>query len=654
MARNSRLSSVLFASILALLSGAGLAAEEPGLPVELRQQLLLRQYQQALPELERIAASGNAEAQYQLALYRLEGNGGASDPGEAVDLLGESSAAGHAKANYLLGSMYYHGKVVQKNVKAAKYHLFAAAQQDHRLARDLLRRIDGLDQTPEIGADQAQEQLWSAARAGAVDRAEGALKRRANINAENLNGETALIIAINSRQETMAVWLIEHGASPDQADPSGDGPLHLAAREGMAQASAGLITASARIDATNRDGRTPLMLAIIQHHADVAEQLLAAGASPDQPDAQGRSARDLAAHLGDPRMARLIGPRRDATASSHDQRLALLRNQITQRGSLYQGWPVAAAAVAQDEVDLALSLVNGGDDPWLPAPNGASAMYLAVERDHPALARAMLEVSPVRDQRRQTEAMKLLALAAIRDDEQLVADLLETLPADSGSLLPIDQTPLWLAIESKSTAVAMRLMEWQEPDRRQDARGMNLLLLASQQGMASVILGLRSRGFDLDTSDRTGRTAVWLAADQGHCDLLAMLLARGAGVDSADVDGQTPLIRSVLAGAPDCVGRTIEAGADINHQTRSGNTALMLAAESSPAIVGQLLSADADYEIRNTSSNTALMLAASADCVQCADALIAAGANARRRNARGVSAMDLATDNPALLAAMRR
>jgi ankyrin repeat protein len=134
---------------------------------------------------------------------------------------------------------------------------------------------------------------------------------------------------------------------------------------------------------------------------------------------------------------------------------------------------------------------------------------------------------------------------------------------------------------------------------------------------------MNARSFDLGSADQSGRTAAWLAADQGHCALLTTLIARGAAVDAPDRDGQTPLMRSVLAGAPDCVARAIEAGADINRQTRNGNTALMLAAESRPGIVMLLLAAGADYEIRNGSSYTALMLAASEGCVECVDALSA-------------------------------
>jgi len=653
MALSNRLAVFVLLPGLMVVPAVALLAENSGLPVELRQQLALRQYQTAVPELQNLAASGNAEAQYQLALCLLEGNGVAPAPDQAVELLREAAEARHAKSSYLLGSIYYHGKVVEPNSKAAKYFLFEAAQQDHRLARDLLRRIDGLDQTSNIPAGQAQEALWYAARSGDLQRSAAALTKGADLEATDNNGDSALIIALNSRQEEMAIWLIERGASATVADRSGNSPLHLTSRQGMAEVSQHLISSGARIDAINEDGRTPLILAVAQRRGDITAQLLTAGASPDLADRQGRSARGLAAHLGDPAISSLIGNGRVVTAASQSQRFGLLENQITEPGSLYQGWPIVAAAIAQDEADLALSLASNGSDPWLPSPGGDSAIYMAVERDHEALARALLKVSPVRDTRQSAEAMRLLGLAASEGKQQLVEDLLEIVPPDSVKLLPVDQTPIWLAVQSQQTRVVMVLMEWQAPDRRTDEKGMDLLMLSSQNGVTAAVLGLQSRGFDINRVDRTGRSAAWLAADQGHCELLAMLLGRGAAIQNADDDGQTVLMRAVLGNAPDCVARTIEAGADVDHQTRSGNTALMLAAESRPAIVDLLLAADADYELRNNSSYTALMLAAANRCVACADSLIAAGANPRRKNSRGLSAIDIAGENTELLASLQ-
>jgi hypothetical protein len=80
-------------------------------------------------------------------------------------------------------------------------------------------------------------------------------------------------------------------------------------------------------------------------------------------------------------------------------------------------------------------------------------------------------VSPVRDERQELESMKLLALAAAKGNDQFVADLMDTLPPAVSALVPIDQTPLWQAIQSGNTSVATRLVKWQTPDPRRDDGG---------------------------------------------------------------------------------------------------------------------------------------------------------------------------------------
>lgn len=654
MARNDRLAFLFLALVLASPSVASPSSDASSLTPALRQQLLLRQYAVAIPELRRLAALGNPEAQYQLALVRLEGSESAPDPTEAISLLEKAAATGHVKANYLLGSMYYQGKVVARDMAAARRHLVTAADQGHYLARDLLMHLEDSAEKPAPNTGTLQDRLWAAARSGSIDQAYLALEGGGDINAVDPAGATALIIAINARMEDMAIWLVEHGASPDRTDRSGDTPLHLAARQDMGALTRSLLDAGAKVDAENVDGRTPLMLAVVHRHADVARQLISAGASTRHADRQGQTARDLAAHLGDAALAAVVGASRQAGTLSREQRLALLRKQVAERDSIYHDWPLVAAAVAQDDRDLAMSLARGGEDPWLSAPTGESAVHLAVKRGHEYLARDLLRISPAATTDQQISAVALLALAAGKGDEDLVRDLLAATSPDSVARLPLQETPLWQAILAAQSGTALQIVGWQQPDRRRSASGMDLLLLASERGMSEVTFALLEQGFDIETSDNQGRTAVWFAADGGYCELLPGLVTRGARVDIADHQGQTPLMRSVLAGAQQCVVRTIAAGGDVNRQTSNGNTALMLAAQSQPQIVRLLLNAGADYEMRNKRSYTALMLATSAQCVGCIDALIAAGANARRKNSRGISAIDIAGDDAAVLAALRR
>lgn len=115
------------------------------------------------------------------------------------------------------------------------------------------------------------------------------------INTRNADGETALITAINARDDSFTLWLLQNGADPNYATGDGERPLVAAARIGYGNAVDWLLSLGAPVDATNRTGETALIVAVQQRRRDIVERLLAAGADPDISDnAAGYSARDYA------------------------------------------------------------------------------------------------------------------------------------------------------------------------------------------------------------------------------------------------------------------------------------------------------------------------------------------------------------------------
>jgi ankyrin repeat protein len=128
---------------------------------------------------------------------------------------------------------------------------------------------------------------------------EGALKLLQDkpnlVNARDLNGSTALITAIENRDDQWTPYLLREGADPDIAASNGDTPLMAAARVGYQEAVEWLIGLGAKVDATNRMGETALIIAVQHRQIPIVRALINAGADPDKTDtAQGYSARDYA------------------------------------------------------------------------------------------------------------------------------------------------------------------------------------------------------------------------------------------------------------------------------------------------------------------------------------------------------------------------
>lgn len=140
------------------------------------------------------------------------------------------------------------------------------------------------------------QQFVAAIRKGDNENALKLLQDKPNlVNARDLNGNTALITAIQNRDDQWTPYLLKQGADPNIASSNGDTPLIAAARIGYTDAAGWLIELGAKVDAANRMGETALIVAVQHRQLPIVRLLMNAGADPDKTDsAQGFSARDYA------------------------------------------------------------------------------------------------------------------------------------------------------------------------------------------------------------------------------------------------------------------------------------------------------------------------------------------------------------------------
>ena len=139
------------------------------------------------------------------------------------------------------------------------------------------------------------------------------------VNAKDINGDTALMVAVARRDSTWTAFLLSNGADPNLGNRRGDTPLIAAARIGYLQGAEWLMSKKARVDEANRMGETPLIVAIQARQAPLVKYLLARGANPDKADnAAGYSARDYAKRDSrNPELLKLIeAAKKPATAAA--------------------------------------------------------------------------------------------------------------------------------------------------------------------------------------------------------------------------------------------------------------------------------------------------------------------------------------------------
>jgi ankyrin repeat protein len=178
----------------------------------------------------------------------------------------------------------------------------AVKQGDEKAVRALLGRAD----VNAAEGDGASALHWAAHR-NDLTIAELLLRAGSNVNAANDYGVTPLSVACVNGDSAMAALLLASGALPNRANLSGETPLMSAARAGATGAVEALVAAGAELETKDpARGQTALMWAVAGQHRDVVRVLIRSGARPDAESASGFTALMFAAREGGLEEARLL------------------------------------------------------------------------------------------------------------------------------------------------------------------------------------------------------------------------------------------------------------------------------------------------------------------------------------------------------------
>ncbi|MCJ7525875.1 MAG: ankyrin repeat domain-containing protein [Candidatus Aminicenantes bacterium] len=175
-----------------------------------------------------------------------------------------------------------------------------------------------------------------------------------NINQQDLEGRTPLLLCCHERDGRRAKYLAEHGADLSLADNNGQTPLLAATRESNLGLMEWLLQKGAPMNVRDRSGISPLLFS--QYNKTKIELLLRYKADPNIQDNNGNTILHLLADSGNPEALELL--------------LLCLRNgaSVNQRNRMGET-PLIKAFNHVDLSKLKLLMENGADPNVLTARN---------------------------------------------------------------------------------------------------------------------------------------------------------------------------------------------------------------------------------------------------------------------------------------------
>ena len=441
------------------------------------------------------------------------------------------------------------------------------------------------------------------------------LEQKADINARNREGDTALHIAARlNLQETGEFILANGGANLFYANSSGESPLYIAlthpsgvlpwmftpatinAHDGLGNTMLHyialwrmdkhipfIIEKGVSTEAANATGETPLFWAVKYDGASTVKALLQARANLHARDSLGNSVLHAAVRWNAKNaVTTLLNAGIDANVHSLDLTTPLHE------------------AVRMGVTDIAVILINRGADLEVRDSVGNTPFMEAVKAGQIDTVKLLARMGANPMTRNDSGDTPLHAAIAQADDAAITALLGMGVSIHARNTR--NRTPFQIALTHSPEMVSLLLTK--DRINSADDFGNSALHIALQERIPSPVLRvIIDKGTRLNTVDSNGRIPLRLAADTSQWELAKVLADAGSDPFSKAVDGKTSG-EIIIARGSDAI-RTVFSGKAINAKDVSGNTILHYAARmGKPETISLLLELGAAKNAQNISAES--------------------------------------------------
>ena len=304
-----------------------------------------------------------------------------------------------------------------------------------------------------------------------------------------------------------ALRLLEHKADVDAKDEDGATALHRAAWNGHEAVVQLLLEHKADVDAKNNDRRTALYWAAARGHETVVKPLLQAKAVVNVKDRYGETVLHWAAERGHEAVVKLlVEAKADVNVKDSNGGTALY--MAAERGHEAVVKPLLEAKADVDAKDTS---------------HGWTALHWAAENGHEAVVRLLVEAKADVDAKETSHGWTALHRAAGNGHEAVVRLLVEAKADVDTKETSHGWTALYWAAENGHEAVVRLLVEAKADVNVKDTYGRTALHRAAKSGHEAMVKLLVEAKADVNVKDSYGRTALYWAAEKGHEAVVKLL-----------------------------------------------------------------------------------------------------------------------------------
>lgn len=348
------------------------------------------------------------------------------------------------------------------------------------------------------------------------------IRQKADVNAAQPDGGTALAWAVHLGDRTMAEMLLAAGAKADVANEYGETPLALACLNGDAVLVDKLLKAGASAKSARWNGETALMIAAGVGSVDVLKLLIAGGADINAVESRkGQSALLWAA------------------AESHPDAVQfLIEKGADIKVASKAGFSALVFATVRNDVRSVQALLAAGADPNYALPDGAKVLGIAANNRSTASAVALIERGA--DAGLIDRGNTLLHVAAQNGDIELLKKLIAK----------------GLAVDAKTPNTAAGGGRGGGGGFRAVAGGQTPLLVAARAGQIESMKALLAAGADPKAKAQDGTSFLMASIGSAKVDAVKLAYQYDNDVKVVNSSGNT-LMHATVSGTAN--GGTLDA-----------------------------------------------------------------------------------------------